>query len=228
MDKRILVHYQTFSFSESFWMMERSDKRKLLREFIKAAREVCGQAEFYQLYPAAGEWDLMLWSSNNAEDKMAPDQYFRSFAGKFNALRSHILPGRNFWGMTKPSVYSKARRSPQEIDPFDTTKRTPYFIIYPFSKTPEWYMKSREERQEMMNAHITLGKKYKEINQLLLYSFGLQDQEFIVSYEMESLAQFSDLVYDLRMTEARLFTLLDTPIITALRREEDDLMDLYC
>ncbi len=30
-----------------------------------------------------------------------------------------------------------------------------------------------------MNEHIRNGKQYREVTQLLLYSFGLQDQEFV-------------------------------------------------
>ena len=37
----------------------------------------------------------------------------------------------------------------------------------------------RETRQGMMNEHIRVGRQYPEISQLLLYSTGLQDQEFV-------------------------------------------------
>ena len=77
---------------------------------------------------------------------------------------------------------------------------------------------SMDARQGQMNEHIKLGKQYPEIKQLLLYSFGLQDQEFVVSYETEDLAKFSELVNMLRQTEARRHTSLDTPIITGIYR----------
>jgi chlorite dismutase len=75
---------------------------------------------------------------------------------------------------------------------------------------------SMDARQGMMNEHIKLGKTYPDVRQLLLYSFGLQDQEFVVSYEVDDLTRFSDLVNGLRDTEARRYTLLDTPIITGV------------
>jgi chlorite dismutase len=49
----------------------------------------------------------------------------------------------------------------------------------------------------MMNEYIRIGKQYAEIGQLLLYSFGLQDQEFVVVYEMDNLTLFSQLVHEL-------------------------------
>ena len=45
-----------------------------------------------------------------------------------------------------------------------------------------------------------MAKQYEDISQLLLYSFGLQNQEFVVVYETDDLARFSDLVNELRDT----------------------------
>jgi chlorite dismutase len=85
----------------------------------------------------------------------------------------------------------------------------------------------REARQGMMNEHIRIGKQYPEITQLLLYSFGLQDQEFIVVYETDDLSQFSDLVYDLRSSEARRYTERDTPVFTAIYHPAEETLGLW-
>ena len=77
---------------------------------------------------------------------------------------------------------------------------------------------SQEVRQGMMNEHIKVGRTYPSISQVLLYSTGLADQEFIVGYETSSLAEFQDLVIALRGTEARRYTLSDTPIFTCIHR----------
>ena len=72
-----------------------------------------------------------------------------------------------------------------------------------------------------MNEHIRIGKQYRDITQLLLYSFGLQDQEFVVVYETDDLSLFSSLVYDLSDTEARRYTRRDTPLHTGIRLDLD-------
>jgi chlorite dismutase len=77
---------------------------------------------------------------------------------------------------------------------------------------------SREARQGMMNEHMRIGHEYEDVRQVLLYSTGLDDQEFIVAYETEDLPRFQSLVIDLRSTEARRYTLRDTPIFTAIHR----------
>jgi chlorite dismutase len=85
-------------------------------------------------------------------------------------------------------------------------------------KTAEWYLLDREARQAMMNEHIKVGHQYPMVQQLLAYSFGLDDQEFIVAYETDDLPAFLDLVYALRMVEGRKYTLRDTPILAGIHR----------
>lgn len=226
MDKRILTQYSLFSLHHDYWKLPVDERKGRLRNFLKDIAEVADKTYFYQVYPAQTSFDFLVFSTVEAQELDAPNKYMEGFARATNRYRDHVTPVQTFWGMTKPSQYSKAKRSAQELDPYED-KRLPYFIIYPFSKTPDWYMKSREERQEMMNSHIKIGKSFPDITQLLLYSFGLQDQEFVVAYETEDLSKFSDLVYELRMTEARIYTLNDTPIITGMHREADELLKIF-
>ena len=85
---------------------------------------------------------------------------------------------------------------------------------------------SKEARQGMMNEHIRIGHEYPAVRQLLVYSTGLDDQEFVVSYETEDLDAFQQLVIALRDTEARRYTLRDTPIYTCVYRSLEDTLDL--
>ena len=226
MDKRILVSYTTFSFKETYWNLNENKRKELLSAFCESIKETADKTSFYQVFPARHEYDFMVWTTIEAEKLEVADEFFKASGKALNPYRKYIESKLILCGITKPSIYSKARKSPQELDPYKE-ERKPYFVIYPFSKTPEWYMKSREERQAMMNGHIKLGKQYPTITQLLLYSFGIQDQEFIVAYEMDDLYLFSDLVQALRSTEARLFTLLDTPIITGTYRTQEELIDVF-
>ena len=78
----------------------------------------------------------------------------------------------------------------------------------------------------MMGEHIEVGRTYPKIAQILVYSTGLGDQEFIVGYETESLAEFQDLVTDLRSTEARRHTLADPLIFTCVHRSPERILEL--
>ena len=98
-------------------------------------------------------------------------------------------------------------------------------MVYPFTKTSDWYLFGRETRQGMMNEHIRIGKQFRRIKQLLLYSFGLQDQEFVVVYEMDDLRLFSRLVHELRSTEGRRYTLSDAPLHTGIFAIPEEWLD---
>lgn len=220
----LLSHFSLFSFKDEYWRCNAQERKNIISEWTESVTKIADKVYFYQVYPSRFEFDIMLWCNNIMKDFATPDELFKSFARQTNNYRKFINITQSFWGLTRPSVYTKVK-SAQEIDPFDESRK-PYFIIYPFTKTTDWYLLSRESRQGMMNGHIKLGKEFPDISQLLLYSFGLQDQEFIVSYETQSLALFSDLVNQLRNTDARKFTLKDTPVITCMHRTMKEITEV--
>ncbi|HJQ19133.1 MAG TPA: chlorite dismutase family protein, partial [Gemmatimonadaceae bacterium] len=108
----------------------------------------------------------------------------------------------------------------------DEATRLKYLVVYPFSKTIEWYLMSREARQGLMNEHMRIGHEYSDVRQVLLYSTGLDDQEFVVAYETDSLERHHQLVVALRSAESRRYTLKDTPIFTAIHRPLEEAIEL--
>jgi chlorite dismutase len=131
-------------------------------------------------------------------------------------LGLYLEPVHSFYGFTRPSIYT--RRPTTQEQAVDVEQRCTYLVVYPFTKTTEWYLMSKDARQGMMNEHMRIGHEYADVRQVLVYSTGLDDQEFVVAYETEDLLRFQSLVIDLRSTEARRYTLRDTPIITAIHR----------
>ena len=127
-----------------------------------------------------------------------------------------LTPAISMIGLTRPSQYVK-RPSSQEQSLF-SGERSRYLVVYPFVKSVEWYLTPAEERQEVMKGHMRVGHRFPQVRQLLAYSFGLDDQEFIVAYETDDLVAFQDLVRELRETESRRSTVRDTPIITGIHR----------
>jgi chlorite dismutase len=71
-----------------------------------------------------------------------------------------------------------------------------------------------DERMRIMKEHIAVGREFPQINLNTSYSFGLDDQEFVVSFEADEPSDFLDLVQKLRETESSLYTLRDTPMFT--------------
>jgi chlorite dismutase len=82
-----------------------------------------------------------------------------------------------------------------------------------------------EDRKRMMNEHIRVGLTYPSVRLNTTYSYGLDDQEFVVAFETDELADFLDLVQELRETEASQYTLRDTPMFTCVAQSIDDILE---
>jgi chlorite dismutase len=164
------------------------------------------------------EGDLLLWrmSARIEEIEETAADLLASGIGRW------LTPTISMIGLTRPSQYVK-RPSNQEQSLF-SGERSRYLVVYPFVKSVEWYLTPPDERQEVMKGHMRVGHRYPLVRQLLAYSFGLDDQEFIVAYETDDLVAFQDLVRELRETESRRSTVRDTPIITGIHRPLGDIL----
>lgn len=135
---------------------------------------------------------------------------------------AHLKITYSLLGLTRPSPYNPRGTLREEEDP-----QRKYLIVYPFTKTIEWHQKPHEERGRIMRDHVAVGRKFNDsISQLLLYSYGVDDHEFIVSYQTDSLLNFQTLVMELRNTEGRGYTLRDTPIFTCTRKTIDEALEM--
>ena len=102
----------------------------------------------------------------------------------------------SFLGMRKSSEYSEDERTtPRGF-------RGKYVFVYPFVKSRAWYALPAEERWRIMQGHITVGREYPGVDNHTTYSFGLDDQEFVVAFDTDDVGTFLDLVQRLRTTEA--------------------------
>jgi len=211
MDKRLLIHYSIYKIKD----------RKNLENFLDEFEKFTDKTFFYITTPFRSEYDLLVWSTVSIENIKS---FFISFSKHKFKFNNTVELKEIFWGFTKPSIYTKGQ-SPQEINPF-TDNRKNYFIVYPFVKTSDWYLLSFEERKEMMYEHIRIGKKYQEVLQLLVYSFGLNDSEFVVAYETDDLMKFEELVEELRGSKARIYTKRDTPIVTGIYIKKEDILNV--
>jgi len=220
MSERQLNLYATYTYTDRYWAATEAERKAFRTQLAAEAQTVAKATQFYSLFPARPDTDFLIWSAWEMDDVTVTDAAFTKYAEAAEGWRHFIRPVQTLWGYTRVSTYARGK-SEQDMDPFEGDRGS-YFVAYPFSKTKEWYLMSMDARQGQMNEHIKLGKQYPEIKQLLLYSFGLQDHEFVVAYETEDLAKFSDLVYQLRSTEARRHTLLDTPIVTGIHRTVEE------
>jgi chlorite dismutase len=156
--------------------------------------------------------DLLLWSLASSLDALEEKSasVLRSGMGKWMTVTESFL------GIIQPSQYVK-KPTPQEQSLF-TGERSRYLVVYPFTKSTDWYLLGREARQGIMNEHMRVGHDFPEVRQLLANSFGVDDMDFLVAYETDDLPKFGELVRSLRGTDSRRSTVRDTPILTGIHR----------
>jgi chlorite dismutase len=164
--------------------------------------------------------DLLFWRMARSVDDLeaASAGLLRAGLGRWLTVR-HSLIGR-----IGPSQYVK-RPTDQEQSLF-VGDRSRYLVVYPFTKSTDWYLLSKETRQGIMNEHMRVGHEYPMVRQALAYSFGLDSQDFVVAYETDDLVAFGDLVRALRSTESRRSTVRDTPILLGIHRPMDEILGL--
>jgi chlorite dismutase len=178
------------------------------------------RTETYSLIGLKPGIDLLVWRLAPAFDDLeaAAARALRTGMGRWLTVRE------SFVGLIRESQYV-ARPTSQEQSLF-AGDRSRYLVVYPFTKSAEWYLTSKEVRQGSMNEHMKVGHGYPQIRQLLAYSFGMDDQDFLVAYETDDLPAFSGLVRDLRGTDGRRSTVNDTPILAAIHRPIGEILDM--
>jgi chlorite dismutase len=153
-----------------------------------------------------GDTDLMLLTQAQNLDRI---HEFHVVLGQSGLMKWAAIP-HSFLAMTKVSEYSEESRL--EVRP----AHAKYLFVYPFVKTRAWYALDAKERYRIMQEHIALGREYPDIDLNTSYSFGLDDQEFVVAFETDEPSRFLDLVQRLRTTEASTYTKRDTPTFTCV------------
>ncbi len=169
----------------------------------------------YSTLALRSDVDFLLWRISLTTD----DFQTQSAAINQSRLGAYLTTPHSFLSMTKRSVYL------DKLDPFHTAEsrthimpgKRKYLFVYPFVKTRQWYLLPMERRQEIMDSHIKVGNEFPSVKLNTTYSFGLDDQDFVVAFESDEPKDFLDLVMRLRETESSLYTQRDTPIITCVQ-----------
>ena len=217
------VQFLFFKVDKSWRGLPPDQRQRHKEAFLRALEATESQVptHTYSTLGLRAECDFMLWRSSVG-------------LAAFEETLSHLLASElgpylevthAYFGLLRRSTYGRAQTEQDHAE--ESPEKAAYFVLYPITKTVDWYQMSLEARRGMMGEHIRVGRQYESISQILLYSTGLGDQEFIVGYETDTLAEFQDLVTELRSTEARRHTLSDTPIFTCVKRTPEQVLDLF-
>jgi chlorite dismutase len=221
MEQQPYHSYLFFNVSNAYYQQPAADKTKQKQAFQKLLE---GQKKLpitpYATLAFKPNTTFMLWFQAN--DPSDVQTLLRDILG--TEFGQWLTLTYSYFGIIRNSTYSGRTGKPdQEIRQF--TDRKPYLILYPFTKTADWYQLDFENRKSIMGQHIKIGVAHPDIRQCLLYSYGVDDYEFLVSYETQSLEEFQDLIMEMRGTIGRKYTLSDTPIFTCIHRPLAELIE---
>jgi chlorite dismutase len=215
------VHALALGLDPAWRRQAAEDRCRGAEEFCAAVAARSDVTTFtYSMIGLKAGVDVLLWSLGPSlealEEKSAG--VLRSGMGEWMTAR------HTFVGIIQPSQYVK-RPTSQEQSLF-SGERSRYLVVYPFTKSTDWYLLPQEERQRVMNEHMKVGHRFHQVRQLLANSFGVDDMDFLVAYETDELAAFAELVRELRGTESRRSTVRDVPILTGIHRPVDEITRL--
>ncbi len=199
----------TFLAVEPAWRRLEPEERALHKQELIAACEDFGEDHLLQSFSLVGmraDAELLLVAEAENLERIHELHVVLAQSGLMKWSR---IP-YSFLGLRKGSEYSEdVRLAPRGF-------RGKYLFVYPFVKSREWYALPAEERYRIMQDHIRVGREYPQVDNHTVYSFGLDDQEFVVAFDTDDPASFLELVQRLRTTQASRYTVRDTPSFTCI------------
>jgi chlorite dismutase len=199
------------------WLNEMG-KDEASREFLEllnAARKKI-KIRTYSTIGLRHDSEFMIWTMSPSLEniQVLASKIYTTILGKY------IEPTSTYLSLTRKSFYSNQVKLGFE------TEEEPlrYAVVYPFIKSREWYLLPFEKRKEIMEEHIRVGRKYPEIRLNTTYSFGIDDQDFMLAFETDNLSRFQSLIIDLRETQVSKYIIKDTPMIPCVLKNIEEII----
>jgi chlorite dismutase len=223
--KRQFVNFSFHKMDAAWRRLPEEERSRGKQEFIRVVEEYQGKVIVipYTLVGIRGDCDFMLWRIGYELE------LFQEMMSKLLAtgLGKYMSTPYSYLSLTKRSIYVDHHvHEGQESKRLQVIPgKSKYIFVYPFVKTREWYLLTKAARQGMMDEHIEIGHRYPSVKLNTTYSFGLDDQEFVVAFESDKPEDFLDLVMELRLAEASRYTERDTPIFSCIMKSLKEMLD---
>jgi len=223
--KRQYVNFAFYKVDPAWRRLPEEERSRGKQEFARVVEEFSSKIIVipYTTVGIRGDCDFMLWRIGYEVE------LFQEMTSKLLAtgLGKYLTSPYSYLSMTKRSIYVDHHvHDGQESRRLHIVPgKSKYIFVYPFVKKREWYLLTKTARQGMMDEHIEIGHKYPSVKLNTTYSFGLDDQEFVVAFETDKPEDFLDLVMELRNAEASRYTERDTPIFTCLMKSLKEMLE---
>jgi chlorite dismutase len=213
MSDTVYTLYPVFLASDEFRGLDSQDLAEVTQEVENLIKDRTGRVDVRGAYSTVGfraDADLMLWlvgsSPQDVQEFLVA--FRRSVAGRLLDMTW------SFMGVVKPAEFT-ADHAPAFV------KGTPpkaFACVYPFVRTPEWYLLEREERSALLAEHGVMGREFPDVLANTTSAFGLGDWEWILCFEADRAELLVDCIRRLRDARARTFTKVEVPFVTGIRK----------
>jgi hydrogen peroxide-dependent heme synthase len=155
--------------------------------------------------------DVVWWLVSSAPEELQ---------GAYVELRrtgvgARLEPRWTFMGVVKPAEFT-SDHTPAFVK---GEPPKPFLCVYPFVRTPDWYLLPRERRGELLAEHGVMGREYPDVLANTTSAFGLGDWEWILAFEADEADRLVDCIRRLREANARAYTKEEIPFVTGIRKD---------
>ena len=184
-----------------------------VHEWEVAFKQVTGSVSVRGFYSSVGfrpDTDLMMWLVSTSPD----DLQALAASLRRTALGRSLELTHSFLGAVRPPEFN-----PQHTPAFlrgEDPKR--YLCVYPFVRTPEWYLLPAEERSRLLREHGEMGREFPDVLPNTTSAFGLNDWEWILAFEADELHRIVDCIRRLRDSETRRYAKDEVPFVLGIRK----------
>ena len=217
------INYVFFKLDPEWRRLLDEERAQGKEEFLQTAEDHEGEMllRSFSLMGLRSDADLMLWRIGYNLDAFEE----MTSALLKTGLGKYLSTAYSYFGLARRSIYVGEHTPGFENRRYIVPGEGDYLFVYPFVKTRAWYHLPLEERQRMMDEHMQIGRKHYPVKNNTAYCFGIDDYEFILSFEAETPEKFQDLMMELRESEASSYTELDTPIFTCRRKPLEKILE---
>jgi chlorite dismutase len=194
--------------------LDPDDAAQEVENLFKDLSDVVSVRGVYSTVGLRPDADLMLWLVSPTIDAVQ-DAIVRF---RRTALGRALEMTWSFIGVVKPAEFT-ADHAPAFVKG-EPPKR--YLSVYPFVRTPEWYLLPREERAALLREHGAIGREFPDVLANTTSAFGITDWEWILAFEADELDRIVDCIRRLREAEARRYTKEEVPFVTGIRKDVRD------
>ena len=211
-DEKYFFNFSFFQIDPKWRWMADLAKEESAKEVENVIKNSVIKFRTYSTLGLRSDADFLFWFAAKSIEEIQSviSKLYLTVFGKY------IIPTQTYVSCTRPSIYARKGRTIAFVAGNESKK---YAVVYPFTKTREWYLLSKEDRQKMMDEHIDVSQKYPDIVLNTTYSFGIDDQDFMLAFETDDLRNFQDLIMDLRETKVSAYVKVDTPMLVCVKKD---------